>query len=130
MSRMSKAVILSLLFGLIGCCQDSTVKEMEKRNKALMQRIHAEVSKGNLEIFDEVLAPDYVRHCQAMPPEFQEIRVEGSPSVPTVFSRTRGFLPGSPPFSIGRLLPGPASDRGEGGFLVHIHGDKRLGNLP
>jgi steroid delta-isomerase-like uncharacterized protein len=46
---------------------------MEERNKALVQRIHAEVSRGNLEIFGEVLSPDYVRHCQAMPPELQEI---------------------------------------------------------
>jgi predicted ester cyclase len=46
---------------------------MEEQNKALVQRIHAEVSNGNLAIFDEVLAPDYVRHCQAMPPGLQEI---------------------------------------------------------
>jgi predicted ester cyclase len=46
---------------------------LEEQNKALVKRIHAEVSKGNLEIFDEVLSPDYVRHCQAMPPELQEI---------------------------------------------------------
>jgi len=58
---------------LTGCSQDSAVREMEEQNKALVQRIHAEVSKGNLEIFDEVLSPDYVRHCQAMPPELQEI---------------------------------------------------------
>jgi len=39
----------------------------------MVQRIHAEISKGNMAIFDEVLSPDYVRHCQAMPPEFQEL---------------------------------------------------------
>ena len=59
---------------LAGCSQESAVREIEEQNKALVQRIHAEVSKGNLEIFDEVLTPDYVRHCQAMPPELQEIR--------------------------------------------------------
>ena len=58
---------------LAGCSQESAVREIEEQNKALVQRIHAEVSKGNLEIFDEVLSPDYVRHCQAMPPELQEI---------------------------------------------------------
>lgn len=46
---------------------------MEEQNKALVQRIHSEISKGNLKIFDEVLSPDYIRHCQAMPPELQEI---------------------------------------------------------
>jgi predicted ester cyclase len=66
------ALVVILIF--ISCTRDSAVRELEERNKALMQRIHAEVSKGNLEIFDEVLAPDYVRHCQAMPPGLQEIR--------------------------------------------------------
>jgi len=46
---------------------------MEERNIATIKRVHSEVSKGNLEIFDEVLAPNYVRHCQAMPPGLQEI---------------------------------------------------------
>jgi len=63
---------LAVIF-LTGCAQDSAVREMEQQNKALVQRIHSEVSKGNLGIFDEVLSPDYVRHCQAMPPEFQEL---------------------------------------------------------
>ena len=65
-------LILGLL--LAGCVQDETNANLEEKNNALIQRIHAEVSKGNLEIFDEVLSPDYVRHCQAMPPELQEIR--------------------------------------------------------
>ena len=64
---------VSVVIFLAGCIQDSAVRELEDQNKALVQQIHAEVSKGNLEIFDEVLSPDYVRHCQAMPPELQEI---------------------------------------------------------
>jgi steroid delta-isomerase-like uncharacterized protein len=67
------AVVVLVLPVLAGCSQDSAVKKLEEQNKALVQRIHAEVSHGNLEIFDEVLSPDYVRHCQAMPPELQEI---------------------------------------------------------
>lgn len=68
-------LITSALILLIpaGCSQDNAVRELEKQNMALMQRIHSEVSKGNLEIFDEVLSPDYVRHCQAMPADLQEI---------------------------------------------------------
>ena len=64
---------VSVVILLAGCAQDSAVGELEEQNKALVRRIHAEVSKGNLEIFDEVLSPDYVRHCQAMPPGFQEL---------------------------------------------------------
>jgi predicted ester cyclase len=69
--------VLLILLVLAGCSRDNSVKELEEQNKALIQRIHAEVSAGNLEIFDEVLSPDYVRHCQAMPPEFQEINDTG-----------------------------------------------------
>jgi len=65
------AIILTVL---TGCCKQSATAQLEAQNIALVQRIHAEVSNGNLEIFDEVLSPDYVRHCQAMPPEFQELR--------------------------------------------------------
>jgi len=56
------------------CTQDSAVQELEEQNIALVQRIHAEISNGNLDIMDEVLAADYVRHCQSMPPGLQEIR--------------------------------------------------------
>ena len=67
-------VLVLLLMVFVSCEQDSAVRDMEERNKALMRRIHSEVSNGNLDIFDEVLAPNYVRHCQAMPPGLQEIR--------------------------------------------------------
>jgi len=72
-NALNWVVITAILLVLLGCSQDTTISEMEEQNKALMQRIHTEVSNGNLEIFDEVLTPDYVRHCQAMPPELQEI---------------------------------------------------------
>jgi steroid delta-isomerase-like uncharacterized protein len=70
-------IVLSILTILASCSQDSAVRQMEEQNIALIQRIHEEVSNGNLEIFDEVLSPDYVRHCQAMPPELQEIHGTG-----------------------------------------------------
>lgn len=66
--------LLSGLLSLSGCQRQSTVERLEEENMSLVRRIHAEVSKGNLAIFDEVLSPDYVRHCQAMPPQFQELR--------------------------------------------------------
>ena len=67
-------LMTSLLLSIVaGCSQDSYVRDLEEQNKALIRRIHAEVSNGNLEIFDEVLSPDYARHCQSMPPELQEI---------------------------------------------------------
>jgi steroid delta-isomerase-like uncharacterized protein len=56
-----------------GCSENCRIAQTEEQNKALILRIHAEVSAGNVDIFDEVLSPDYIRHCQAMPPEFQEL---------------------------------------------------------
>jgi steroid delta-isomerase-like uncharacterized protein len=53
---------------------DQVYGDIEARNMAIVRNVHEQVNKGNLEIFDEVLAPDYARHCQAMPPEAQEIR--------------------------------------------------------
>jgi steroid delta-isomerase-like uncharacterized protein len=57
----------------IGCSQDATMKKIEAENMATIRYIHAEMAKGNIDAFDEVLAPNYVRHCQAMPPEMQEM---------------------------------------------------------
>ena len=43
-------------------------------NKAAVTRMLSNLSSGNVAGFTEALAPDYVRHSQAMPPELQELR--------------------------------------------------------
>src|SRR5258708_2010107 len=43
-------------------------------NKATVTRMLASLSAGNVAGFTEALAPNYIRHSQAMPPELQEIR--------------------------------------------------------
>ncbi|MCX6549670.1 MAG: ester cyclase [Acidobacteria bacterium] len=43
-------------------------------NKATVRRMLERLSAGDVAGFTDALAPDYVRHCQAMPPELQEIR--------------------------------------------------------
>jgi predicted ester cyclase len=42
-------------------------------NKAIVRRILAKLSNGDIGSFISALAPDYVRHCQAMPPGLQEL---------------------------------------------------------
>ncbi|NJD10997.1 MAG: ester cyclase [Gemmatimonadetes bacterium] len=42
-------------------------------NKALVTRALERISAGDVAGFTAALAPNYVRHCQAMPPELQEI---------------------------------------------------------
>ena len=49
---------------------DATVE----RNKATVKRMLERLSAGDVGGFTEHLLPDYRRHCQAMPPELQEIR--------------------------------------------------------
>lgn len=43
-------------------------------NKATVRRMLERLSAGDVEGFTSALAEDYVRHCQAMPPELQELR--------------------------------------------------------
>ena len=45
-----------------------------EQNKATVRRMLDSVSAGDVDGFVESLAPGYVRHCQAMPPEMQELR--------------------------------------------------------
>jgi predicted ester cyclase len=45
-----------------------------EENKATVRRMLESLSSGDIAGFTDALAPDYVRHCQAMPPELQEIR--------------------------------------------------------
>ncbi len=45
-----------------------------EENKATVRRMLENLSSGDIAGFTDALAPDYVRHCQAMPPELQEIR--------------------------------------------------------
>jgi steroid delta-isomerase-like uncharacterized protein len=43
-------------------------------HKDLLGRMFDRLRAGDIEAFLDGLAPDYVRHCQAMPPGLQEIR--------------------------------------------------------
>lgn len=52
----------------------STPDDRIERNKATLTRALACLSAGDIVGFSDILAPDYVRHCQAMPPPMQEIR--------------------------------------------------------
>ncbi len=43
-------------------------------HKATVRRALASLSAGDIDGFVNALAPNYVRHCQAMPPDLQELR--------------------------------------------------------
>ena len=66
------ALILAFSGIMIAGCENQE-KAMEERNKAVVRYVHEEIAKGNTAVFNEVLTPNYIRHCQAMPPELQEL---------------------------------------------------------
>ena len=70
-----KTVLFTCLIVLLifGCQQEPQVNQAELDNIALVKRVHAEIMKGNVDIMDEVLSENYIRHCQAMPPGLQEL---------------------------------------------------------
>ncbi|MFH1699686.1 MAG: ester cyclase [Candidatus Zixiibacteriota bacterium] len=65
-------VSLTLVF-LGGCSQNNDLASLEENNVATIRYVHSEMAKGNMDVFDKTLAPNYVRHCQAMPPDLQEM---------------------------------------------------------
>jgi steroid delta-isomerase-like uncharacterized protein len=52
---------------------DTSVEETERRNMAVVRNAHEALARGDVETFKSCLAPHYRRHCQAMPPDLQEI---------------------------------------------------------
>jgi predicted ester cyclase len=52
----------------------SSSESRVEENKATLRRMLERLSAGDVDGFVSALAPGYVRHCQAMPPELQEIR--------------------------------------------------------
>jgi len=62
-----------IMTSIAGCLSDNQCRDTQEQNMALIHHVHEEMAKGNIDVFDEVLSPNYVRHCQAMPPELQEM---------------------------------------------------------
>jgi steroid delta-isomerase-like uncharacterized protein len=57
-----------------GCSTGPATDVIEQRNMAIVRKAHADLQRGDVASFKAVISPDYVRHCQAMPPGLQEIR--------------------------------------------------------
>ena len=53
---------------------ESDSENRVEENKAVVKRILECLNAGDIAGFTDALAPDYVRHSQAMPPELREIR--------------------------------------------------------
>ena len=46
----------------------------EEENMTIVREAHAALVRGDLESFKAAIGPNYARHCQAMPPELQELQ--------------------------------------------------------
>jgi predicted ester cyclase len=66
--------LYGILIGLTlnGCNQENSI---EKTNVDVLNRLYKEgINKQNLEVIEASLSEDYIRHCQAMPPELRILR--------------------------------------------------------
>ena len=77
MNKFVTCVLSILLIVILGNVRvlSSELTEEEKTNKELIEWLFTEgLNKQNPDAFDSVLADDYVRYCDAMPPEMQVLR--------------------------------------------------------
>lgn len=56
-----------------GCADGPATEAIEQQNMAIMRKAHADLQRGDIASFKAIIAPNYVRHCQAMPPGLREI---------------------------------------------------------
>lgn len=75
---MRCAVLVGSLFvastiAVSGCSTEPQWEEIERQNMAVVRGAHAALASGDLEGFKNAIGPNYVRHCQAMPPGLQEL---------------------------------------------------------
>lgn len=76
MKRMSAVfcpVVLLLVLTVASQAGERSRDEIEKHNMEIVRNAHASLAAGDFAAFKSVISPDYVRHCQAMPPGLQEL---------------------------------------------------------
>ena len=72
-SKLSILIFTILSVLIFGCSQEPVVNQAEIDNMETVKYIHTELAKGNVDVMDEVLTKNYLRHCQAMPEGLQEL---------------------------------------------------------
>lgn len=69
----SGCLALAVGIALCGCSNEPCVEDIEQQNMAVVRGAHSALASGDFEGFKAAIAPDYVRHCQAMPPGLQDL---------------------------------------------------------
>ena len=67
------STILILVLTVVSQGGELSREEIEKRNMEIVRKAHASLAAGDFETFKSTIGPNYVRHCQAMPPGLQEL---------------------------------------------------------
>ena len=57
-----------------GCSSVPGPDEAEQRNMSVVREAHAALARGDFDGFVATIGPNYVRHCQAMPPAQQYLQ--------------------------------------------------------
>jgi len=73
MSAVFCPVVLLLVLTVASQAGERSRDEIEKHNMEIVRNAHASLAAGDFAAFKSVISPDYVRHCQAMPPGLQEL---------------------------------------------------------
>ena len=73
MNTIRIILTIALLAILVGCSNEAATEAQENRNMEIVRQTHADLAAGDLEAFKAAISPNYVRHCQAMPPGLQEL---------------------------------------------------------
>ena len=62
-----------MMVTVVGCTGESSTDEIERRNMAVVRQAHADLAADDIAAFKAAISPHYTRHCQAMPPDLQEL---------------------------------------------------------
>lgn len=81
MKKLSALFLLAMfIFSAVACCKSGELsteelaqRNIEQTNMEIIRQTHASLAAGDIEAFKAVIGPNYVRHCQAMPPGMQEL---------------------------------------------------------
>ena len=73
MNTIRGILSIAVLAVLVGCSNECATERLESRNMDIVRQTHADLASGDFEAFKASLGPNYVRHCQAMPPGLQEL---------------------------------------------------------
>ncbi len=73
MNRIQIILSIAVLVAIAGFSNEALPGDLEQQNMAVVRKAHADLAAGDMEAFKAAIAPNYVRHCQAMPPGLQEL---------------------------------------------------------